>query len=183
MPAEPMPVQPTTVQPTTVQPTTVPPTTVQPMTVRRETRRVPVADGLFTWPSDQPRLIGARCGACDLIAFPAGSACERCGGTEAAQVLLSDRGALWTFTTQDFRPPGPPYDGDDTAETFRPYALGYVELPGEVMVEARLTESDPARLAIGQPMRLAIVPYSIRADGAEVLTFAFAPADDLAEEA
>ena len=90
-------------------------------------------------------------------------------------MLLSDRGALWTFTTQDFRPPGPPYDGADTAETFRPYALGYVELPGEVMVEARLTEPDPARLAIGQPMRLAIVPYSVRADGTEVMTFAFAP--------
>ena len=43
------------------------------------------------------------------------------------------------------------------------------------MVEARLTESDPARLAIGQPMRLAIVPYTVRADGTEVLTFAFAP--------
>ena len=68
------------------------------------------------------------------------------------------------------------------AETFQPYALGYVELPGEVMVEARLTEPDPARLAIGQPMRLAIVPYTVRADGTEVLTFAFAPAD-AAEEA
>ena len=87
----------------------------------------------------------------------------------------SDRGTLWTFTTQDFRPPSPPYDGTDTAETFQPYALGYVELPGEVMVEARLTEPDPARLAIGQPMRLAIVPYTVRADGTEVMTFAFAP--------
>jgi uncharacterized protein len=44
------------------------------------------------------------------------------------------------------------------------------------MVEARLTEPDPARLAIGQPMRLAIVPYSIRPDGTEIMTFAFAPA-------
>jgi uncharacterized protein len=145
------------------------------MTVRPRTRQIPVADGLFTWPSDQPRLIGARCEACGLIGFPAGPACERCGGTEAAQVLLSDRGTLWTFTTQDFRPPGPPYDGADTPETFQPYALGYIELPGEVMVEARLTEPDPAQLAIGQPMRLAIVPYTVRADGTEVMTFAFAP--------
>jgi uncharacterized protein len=145
------------------------------MTVRPRTRQIPVADGLFTWPSDQPRLIGARCQACGLIGFPAGPACERCGGTEAAQVLLSDCGTLWTFTTQDFRPPGPPYDGADTPETFQPYALGYIELPGEVMVEARLTEPDPAQLAIGQPMRLAIVPYTVRADGTEVMTFVFAP--------
>jgi uncharacterized OB-fold protein len=141
-------------------------------------RRVPVTEGLFTWPSEHPRLIGAQCAGCGLISFPAGPACQRCGGTDATEKLLSDRGALWTFTTQDFRPPSPPYDGADTAATFRPYALGYVELPGEVMVEARLTESDPARLAIGQQMRLAIVPYTVGADGTEVMTFAFAPVDD-----
>ena len=139
-------------------------------------RQVPVAEGLFTWPSDQPRLIGAQCAACGLIAFPAGAACQRCGGTEVTAKLLADRGTLWTFTTQDFRPPSPPYDGADAAETFQPYALGYVELPDEVMVEARLTEPDPARLTIGQPMQLAIVPYSIRPDGTETMTFAFAPA-------
>jgi uncharacterized OB-fold protein len=139
-------------------------------------RQVPVAEGLFTWPSDQPRLIGAQCAACGLTAFPAGAACQRCGGTEVTAKLLADQGTLWTFTTQDFRPPSPPYDGADTAETFQPYALGYVALPGEVMVEARLTEPDPARLTIGQPMQLAVVPYSIRPDGTEIVTFAFAPA-------
>ncbi len=140
-------------------------------------RQIPVAEGLFTWPADEPRLIGARCDSCGLVGFPAGPACQRCGGTEATQTLLPDRGTLWTFTTQDFRPPSPPYDGADTAETFQPYALGYLELPGEVMVEARLTEPDPARLAIGQPMRLAIVPYTVSADGTQVMTFAFAPLD------
>ncbi|MGO9189733.1 MAG: Zn-ribbon domain-containing OB-fold protein [Streptosporangiaceae bacterium] len=138
-------------------------------------RQIPVAEGLFTWPADEPRLIGARCAGCGLVGFPAGPACQRCGGTEVTQTLLKDRGTLWTFTTQNFRPPSPPYDGTEGAETFLPYALGYVELPGEVMVEARLTESDPARLAIGQPMRLVIVPYTVQADGTEVLTFAFAP--------
>ena len=140
-------------------------------------RQIPVAEGLFTWPSGDPRLIGARCADCGLVGFPAGPACQRCGGTEVTETLLSDRGTLWTFTTQNFRPPSPPYDGAGTAGTFQPYALGYVELP-EVMVEARLTEPDPARLAIGQQMRLAIVPYSVRADGTEVMTFAFAPAKE-----
>jgi uncharacterized OB-fold protein len=141
-----------------------------------ETRQVPVAEGLFTWPSAEPRLIGAQCAACGLTGFPAGPPCQRCGGTEFARKLLADRGALWTFTTQGFRPPSPPYDGADTAGSFAPYAVGYVELPGEVMVEARLTEPDPDRLVIGQQMRLAIVPYSVSADGTEILTFAFAPA-------
>ena len=142
-----------------------------------ETQQVAVADGLFTWPSNDPRLIGAQCTGCGLIVFPAGTACQQCGGAAFTERLLSPQGTLWTFTTQDFRPPSPPYDGADTPETFQPYAIGYVELPGEVIVEGRLTEPDPARLAIGQQMRLTIVPYTIRGDGTEVLTFAFAPDD------
>ncbi len=140
-------------------------------------RQVPVAEGLFTWPSDEPRLVGAQCASCGLVGFPAGPSCVRCGSGQFVQKLLADRGTLWTFTTQNFRPPSPPYDGTDTAGSFRPYAVGYVELPGEVMVEARLTESDPARLAIGQQMRLTVIPYTVTPDGTEVVTFAFAPAD------
>ena len=140
--------------------------------------RVAVADRLFTWPAAEPRLIGGRCAACGQVGFPVGVGCERCGGTEVTDTLLPERGTLWTFTTQNFRPPSPPYDGIDTAETFRPFAVGYVDLGGQVMVEARLTEPDPARLTIGQQMRLVIVPYATRADGTEVMTFAFAPAGD-----
>jgi len=139
---------------------------------------VAVADGLFTWAEGAPRLIGGRCAACGQTGFPAGAACERCGGTEVTDTLLPERGTLWTFTTQNFRPPSPPYDGSDTAETFQPYTVGYVDLGGEIMVEARLTEPDPARLTIGQQMRLVILPYTTRADGTEVTTFAFAPAGD-----
>jgi len=140
--------------------------------------QVAVADGLFTWAAGEPRLIGGRCAACGEIGFPAGTACERCGSTEVTDTLLPARGTLWTFTTQNFRPPSPPYDGSDTAETFQPYTVGYVDLGGEVMVEARLAEPDPARLTIGQQMRLVIVPYTTRADGTEVTTFAFTPAQD-----
>jgi uncharacterized protein len=139
------------------------------------TTKRPVADGLFTWPSEHPRLIGSECPACGLIDFPAAAYCARCGEAGPRERLLSERGTLWTFTTQGFRPPSPPYDGADTAETFRPYAVGYVELPGEVVVEARLTEPDPRNLTIGQPMRLTLVPYTVDGDGTEVLTFAFAP--------
>src|SRR4051812_35702360 len=96
----------------------------------------PVAEGLFTWPATEPRLIGGECADCGLISFPTATHCVRCAGTNSERRLLADRGTLWTFTTQNFRPPSPPYDGSDTAETFRPYTVGYVELPGEVIVEA-----------------------------------------------
>jgi uncharacterized OB-fold protein len=127
-----------------------------------------VAEGLFTWPADEPRLIASRRDG--ILNFPARA------GEET--VLLSRRGTLWGFTTQQFRPPSPPYDGNDTSETFEPYALGYVELPGELLVQARFTESDPTRLRIGQEMELRIVPYTTRPDGTEVLTYAFAPVGD-----
>jgi uncharacterized OB-fold protein len=32
--------------------------------------RVPVAEGVFAWPSDDPQLIGSRCGACGIVTFP-----------------------------------------------------------------------------------------------------------------
>lgn len=141
------------------------------------TTRRPVAEGLFTWPpaAAPPRLIGSECTSCGLVSFPAAADCVRCAGTESKQRLLPDHGTLWTYTTQDFRPPSPPYDGP---ETFEPYAVGYIELPGVLLVEARLTEPDPAKLRIGQRMRLTLVPYTVQDDGTEVMTFAFAPAGE-----
>jgi hypothetical protein len=44
-----------------------------------------------------------------------------------------------------------------------------------VKVEARLTEADPAKLANGMEMELAIVPFRTDDDGNEVVTFAFRP--------
>ncbi|WP_406276745.1 OB-fold domain-containing protein [Nocardia sp. NBC_00881] len=133
---------------------------------------VPVAEGLFTWPSDEPNLIGSEREG--VISFPA-----RPG---ESQRLLGRRGTLWSFTTQEFRPPSPPYDGNDTTENFAPYAIGYVELPGELLVQGRITESDPGKLRIGQEMELRIVPYTVLEDGTEVLTFAFAPVETESEK-
>ena len=75
--------------------------------------------------------------------------------------------------TQSFPPP-PPYSGP-TGKDFVPFGVGYVELPGEVKVESRLTECDPAVLANGMEMELVIVPFRTDDDGNEVVTFAFRP--------
>ena len=104
--------------------------------------QVPVAEGIFTWPSDEPQLIGSRCSACGIVTFPAQDSCPRCAATDMAEHLLARRGRLWAWTTQDFPPPSPPYSGP-TGKDFVPFGVGYVELPGEVKVESRLTESDP----------------------------------------
>lgn len=132
-----------------------------------------MAEGVFTWPADEPQLIASERDG--VLSFPARPGEE--------QRLLSRRGTLWSFTTQQFRPPSPPYDGNDTAETFQPYALGYVELPGELRVQGRFTEPDPAKLRIGMEMEVVVVPYTTRPDGTEVLTYAFAPVAETGEEA
>jgi uncharacterized OB-fold protein len=140
--------------------------------------RIPVAEGVFTWPSDDPHLIGSRCLTCGNHMFPVQSGCPRCTGERTETVELATRGTLWTWTVQGFPPKAPPYIGDADPKTFTPFGVGYVELPGQVKVEARLTEADPARLRIGMEMHLVIVPLRTDDDGNEIVTFAFAPVAD-----
>ena len=142
---------------------------------------VPVADGLFVWPDERPRLIGSRHRVTGVVSFPAEQS------DEVEEILLSRTGTLFTWTTQQFVPPAPPYAGDTDPASFVSYAIGYVELPEGVLVEGRLTESDPERLTIGQEMELVLVPFRTEpgADGEpdrEIVTFAFAPVE-LSEEA
>ncbi len=136
--------------------------------------RAPFAPDIYTWPSDAPQLIGGRCAACSAVTFPRPPSCARCGSTDVAEHLLPRRGTLWTFTTQDFLPKEP-YASGETAETFRPYGVGLVQLGDEVKVEGRLTENDPARLRIGMEVELVIVPFRVDDDGTEITTYAFAP--------
>ena len=115
---------------------------------------------LFTWPSDAAAPPRARCDDCGTLTFPAAvrlPALRLRGDVDASE--LADRGTLFTFTTQSFLPKEP-YTGPETEETFTGYALGYVELPGEVMVETRLTEARSRRSwRIGMPMQLVVVPF------------------------
>ena len=71
--------------------------------------------------------------------------------------------------------PKSPYHSNETPETFKPYGVGYVELPGGVRVEGRLTESDPQKLRIGMPMQVVFAPYRTEDDGTEVIGFFFQP--------
>jgi uncharacterized OB-fold protein len=133
------------------------------------------APDVFTWPSEEPQLIGGRCRECAAVTFPAWPSCARCGSTEVEQHLLPRRGTLWTFTTQEFLPKEP-YATGETNETFIPYGIGMVQLGDEVRVEGRLTESNPEKLAFGMELELVVVPFRTDPDGTVVLTYAFAPA-------
>jgi uncharacterized OB-fold protein len=133
--------------------------------------RVPIAEGIFT---DEPRLVGSRCGACGIVTFPAQDSCPRCASTAMAEHLLPRQGRLWAWTTQEFAPPSPPYAGP-TGDAFVPFGVGYVELAGEVKVETRLTRTDGLRA--GMEMELVLVPFRTDDAGNEIVTFAFRPLD------
>jgi uncharacterized OB-fold protein len=123
----------------------------------------PIAEGLWS-NNAQQRLIGARRKSDGEIIFPmpSGDAADDYDAVE-----LSPTGALWSWTIQSFRPKTPPYIGP---EEFTPFAIGYVELPDQVIVETRLTQTHG--LKIGMAMELVIQPF----DGS-VLTYAFRPVE------
>jgi uncharacterized OB-fold protein len=139
------------------------------------TRQIPIAEGLFTWPDDEPRLLASRCTDCDNHMFPTQQDCPRCSGASTETVELGRRGTVWTWTVQGYPPKAPPFAGDDDPERFRPFGVGYVEIDGKVRVESRLTEADPDELHIGMPVELVVDPLFVNDDGDEVVTFAFAP--------
>lgn len=129
----------------------------------------PLADGLFRDDGDRPRLIGGRRRSDGKYAFPMPQ------GALAAQydtVELASEGLLWSFTVQRFRPKTP-FLGAEDAGPFVPYAVGYVELPGQIIVEGRIRTDDLSSLKIGMPMRLTVFPFHRDPDGTEVTTYGF----------
>jgi uncharacterized OB-fold protein len=91
-------------------------------------------------------------------------------------IELGDHGTLWAFTIQGFLPKAP-YDGGQDPTTFKPYGVGYVEMPSGVKVESRLTVADAKQLKVGMPMKLVIEEYGTDTQGTALACYAFAPLD------
>ena len=127
-----------------------------------------IAEGLLT-DEDAPRLIGGKDRETGRIVFPMpeGSEAERFD-----PVPLKREGTIWSWTVQRFAPKSPPYIG---TLPFEPFALGYVELADEVIVESRLTGFEFDKLECGLPVRLTTIPFATAPDGVTLTTFAFEP--------
>jgi uncharacterized OB-fold protein len=128
-----------------------------------------VAEGLLTGEGPALRLLGGRRKSDGAIVFPLPRGAE---AQNFDAVALPNRGTLWSFTVQRFRPK-PPFNGDGDDRNFQPYAVGYVALPDAVIVESRLVTDDFANLKIGMPMELTLDPYRHDADGSQIVTYAF----------
>ena len=132
----------------------------------------PIAANLFEATPQGVQLCAGRSLTDGRLVFPlpAGDF-----GSRFERVLLGRTGLLWSWTVQRFRPKSPPYAGGDDAATFKPFAVGYVELPGELIVESRLLVDDFSVLRLGLPMELVVEPFTRTAQGELLATYAFKP--------
>jgi uncharacterized OB-fold protein len=127
-----------------------------------------IAEGLFELLDDGTiALVGGYSPTSGRYHFPVLDTCPYTGATDIETVTLSGDATLWLWTAVTAAPPG--YAGPV------PFGFGVVELERErLRVITRLTESDPAQLTVGQPMRL--VAESLPGeDGEPRVTWAFEP--------
>jgi uncharacterized OB-fold protein len=142
------------------------------MTMESQKQSIPVIEGLFTWPSDNPQLIGTRCLSCNSYYFPKKQSCNNpnCRGKEVQEVLLSTEGKLWSYTLMRYQPV-PPF----RAEQKPPYAVGLVELTEGIRVLGFVTDCEFKELAIGMEMKLIVEILYRNEEGQEVVTWKFRP--------
>ncbi len=99
-----------------------------------EKQKVPAVEGWFTMDFDSPRLIGSKCGACGTYYFPKQNLYCRnpeCDSDQFEEVELSNRGKIWSYTNNCYKPPAPYII---TTDPFEPFSLAGVELEKEGMI-------------------------------------------------
>ena len=119
-----------------------------------------------------PVLYGGKSKDTGKIVFPYPEGAE---GARYDKVKLKSEGALWSYTVQRFPPKNPPFLGPNTPDSFKPFAVGYVELEDEVIVETRIAADDFSGLEVGQAMRLTTIPFAEDQHGEPLHTYAFEP--------
>lgn len=135
----------------------------------------PAIDGWFaTDESGAPYLIGSKCHRCGTYVFPPrANNCPNptCDGDELAQVPLSRRGALWSYTENRYPPPAP-YPAPDP---FEPFAIAAVQLADEgLIILGKVVEGTLAEdLEVGMEMELTTMTLYVDDDGVERVVYAW----------
>jgi len=99
-------------------------------------------------------LIGRRCTACSAVFFPpTADYCRNphCQGDQLVHHQLSDRGTVWSWTRNHYKPPAP-YVAPDP---FEPYVVVAVELDDDQMVVLGQLSDDSEVVEVGDRVELA----------------------------
>ncbi|WP_341925740.1 OB-fold domain-containing protein [Nocardioides psychrotolerans] len=119
----------------------------------------PAIEGWFTT-GDEPALIGSRCTACTTVFFPRTAGFCRnpaCAGEEFADVELSRRGRIWSYTDAQYQPPPPYVPTHADGEAYVPFALAAVELAEGITVLGQVAEGyGVADLQVGHEVELVV---------------------------
>jgi uncharacterized OB-fold protein len=141
----------------------------------KQSKRVPIREDLFTQPLDRleaVRLKGSRCRNCGEVFLGKAPACGNCVGEKMEELILSNRGTLWSYTILRYQPPGN-YKGP--TDPYIPFAEGLVELPEGIRILAPLTEHDFDKIKIGMPLELVVDKLYTDDNNNEVIAFSFKP--------
>ena len=135
--------------------------------------KVPLVEGLFTWPSADPRLLASRCKKCGTLAFPKSPYCTNPDCVKELSnvevISLSKRAKLHTWTVQVY-PPAPPF----RLEPFNPFPIGMLDLPEGLRILGMLT-TDKVELGMEMEMTTKVL---FQEDGKEYLTWIWQPAKE-----
>jgi uncharacterized OB-fold protein len=136
-----------------------------------------ITEGLFRVDGERTVLFGSRRRSTGVVKFPAERP-ELFDGDPNIQediekIELSTEGTLYTFTTQEFPPPLP-YKGVRDPKAFTPYAVGFVELAENIIVESLIVGATADELRIGQRLVSTVTTLETE-DGESLTTFAFRP--------
>ena len=118
------------------------------------------------------RIVAGKHRQTGQVVFPIPQGAEE---GDYKRIELPPSGTLWTYTIQRIPPKNPPFVGINSPEEYQPFAVGYVRLGDEAMIEGRIA-GDPERLEIGMPMDCVAMSFPT-ANGSEMTTYAFAPAN------
>jgi len=134
-------------------------------------KKVPLIEGLFTWPSDKPQLIGSKCKKCGSLAFPKVTYCVNpdCEKVKEniEEVKLSNTGTIFTHTIHTYAPSVP-----FKLDPFKPYGIAMVDLPDGIRVLGMLTTTEGIK--IGMPVEMTVGTLYEDAENAYI-TWQFKP--------
>jgi len=141
--------------------------------MKAEKKQYAEVEGLFTWPANEPHLIGGLCKGCNTCFFPKFSEFHKpgCSQGPVEEVLLSRRGKLASYTIQCFPVPWP----FPNPEPFVPFSIGIVALPEGIEVIGQLTGVSVEDVRTGIDVELVVEKLYEDKDGNEAMTWKFRP--------
>ncbi len=115
-------------------------------------------------------LIGIKCGCCKEKVFPIPTSrlCPACGSKETAEVELSTKGRIWSYTIV--------HVGYGSLFLTPPYTIAFVELEGGGYIHTAIINCENEKVKIG--MNVELIPVKINENEEEIIyTYAFQPSE------